>query len=221
MPDTTSSVTELRAQLVSVKSSEAAHLLAAHHYLRRAPAGCHTCFGWEENGVLVAAALYGALHMPKGPAGWLELRRLVRSDALKAPLSRFLAASLRELDAPAVVAWSDPDAGHHGGIYQATGWLHVSPRSYSWNSSYRTPEGALLSHRVVFDMLGTTAKSKVAELRPDWVPELPAPKYRYVKPLTISSEAAVAALNGILRPYPKPTLNGAAARPPHAWRAQK
>jgi hypothetical protein len=214
------STTALRLQ--EIAASDAADLLRRQHYLGNSPTNAAPCFGMLAGDLLYAAALYGPLHMPKGPVGWLELRRLVRAPDFPGSLSAFLAATLRELKSrgvPAVLTWADPAAGHHGGIYQATNWVFNEPRSYNWNSSYKTESGAVLTHRDVFKLLGTSAKAKVLALRPGWTPFLPLPKYRYVMPLNISKRDALVALGGIEKPYPKPAHEGAPQRPAHAQRS--
>ena len=56
----------------SISAAEAVPLLAAEHYLGGAPSNATTCFGVYESGALVAAALYGPLHMPRGHASSLQ-----------------------------------------------------------------------------------------------------------------------------------------------------
>ena len=185
-----------------VPEDEAAGFIAAHHYLGTTPRGC---FALGAGHPLAAVAVYGPPHVPRVPSGWLELRRLAAHDA-PFQLSQFLGATLRKLKKTtrAVVTYADPAVGHHGGIYQATNWLHAPPRSYCWNSSYRLPDGRVKTHRDVFKELGTSAKERVAELRPDWVPFLPPMKYRYIYPLQIGAAEAIAELNAVLRAHPKP-----------------
>ena len=114
---------------------DAAGLMERAHYLRTSPTNAAPCFGWFDNDLLYAAAIYGPLHMPKGPKGWLELRRLVRAPDYALPLSSFLSATLRVLKrsgVPAVVTWADPAVGHHGGIYQATNWVYNPEGTHYW-----------------------------------------------------------------------------------------
>jgi hypothetical protein len=187
-------------------AEEAAAFLARHHYLGTNPRGC-VALGTGDP--LAAVAVYGPPHVPRVPKAWLELRRLAAADTLAFPLSQFLASTMRRMRAQGVVClitYADPGAGHHGGIYQATNWVHAPPKSYCWNSSYRLPDGGVRSHRDVFNDLGTTAKKKVAELRPDWVPFLPPMKYRYIYPLGIPVDEALGAINAVRRASPKPDV---------------
>ena len=194
---------------------EASALAARAHYLGDIPSNSTHVFSASG-----AAAAYGPSHAPRTPAGYLELRRLV-ADAPSVPLSSFLAATLRSLKTegvPGVVTWADPAQGHHGGIYQATNWIYAEPRSYSWNYHYRTPDG-VVDHRKAFALLGTSSKRRIADLRPDWEPFLPAMKLRYVMPLNVSADTILEAFRAIRKPYPKPAFCGHPRRPPHSQRS--
>lgn len=201
-----------------IPTAEAAAVIEAHHYLGTLPRNSAPCFACEGN---AAIAAYGPLHMPRGPANFVELRRLVRQPGAELSLSAFLAATLRELKSrgvAAVVTWADPAAGHHGGIYQATNWVYNEPRSYNWNSAFITETGETVGHREAFTRFGTSSKKKVLALMPGWRAVLPPPKYRYLMPLSISKAEALAAIKGIEKPYPKPGENRAPERPAHAQR---
>lgn len=191
--------------LVSLK--EAGEFLSRHHYLGVCSPGQPEAFGWIEDGALVAVAVYGAPHAPKIPREYRDLRRLARSEAMQAPLSRFVAQTLRHLKLAgwqAAITWADQEQGHHGGIYQATNWIYVQPQSYNWNSSYKLPDGTIRDHRSVFKELGTTAKAKVAELRPSWQPFLPKQKLKYVFPMLARLSEIEAAMRVKAAPHPKP-----------------
>lgn len=186
---------------------EARAFLDAHHYLGGCSPGQPDAFGWIEDDVLVAVAVYGAPHAPKIPKQYRDLRRLARSDEMRAPLSRFLAQTLRHLKLAgweAAITWADQAQGHHGGIYQATNWTYVQPQSYNWNSSYLLPDGSTRDHRSVFKELGTTAKIRVAELRPGWEPFLPKQKLKYVFPMSTSLAEIETAMRVRAAPHPKP-----------------
>lgn len=198
-------------------TKEAAHaFMQLHHYLGDVPAAATFCYG---NGRSVAA--YGPVHAPKMPKDYIELRRLA-SDGTDI-LSRFLAQTLRALKAegvPAVLTWADPAAGHHGGIYQATNWIYTEPRSYSWNSHYRRPDGTVVDHRKAYELFGSSAKKVVLEREPTWEAFLPPMKYRYLMPLNVSVEEAVVATRSLVRPYPKPERARQLKRYPAAQRTE-
>ena len=193
-------MTSQQAVLNVITKKEAAAFMEKYHYLKNVPTSATIFYG---NGKSVAA--YGPIHAPRMPKDYLELRRLA-SDGTDV-LSKFLAETLRSLKAagvPAVMTWADPAAGHHGGIYQATNWIYTEPRSYSWNSHYRKPDGTVVDHRAAYKLFGSSAKKVVLTLEPTWEAFLPPMKYRYLMPLNVSLEEAIAATNSLLRPYPKP-----------------
>jgi hypothetical protein len=184
---------------------EADDFLRLHHYLGGAPVSVRWAFMDD-----TAVATYGRCHVPK-LRFFIELQRLAASPDRENPLSSFLAATLRALKkkgVAAVVTWADPASGHHGGIYQATNWHYVEPRSYNWNSHYRLPDGSIVDHRKAFAMHGTSSKKKLAVLEPTWEPFLPPMKRRYVMPLNVSIDECVERLEGRLLPYPKPDVDG-------------
>lgn len=192
-----------------ITNQEANIIMNELHYLGRCNAGSSSCFGAFENDVLMAAAIYAIPHAPKIPDSYRDLRRLVAREEMVTPLSRFLSATLRILlkeKWDAAITWADQSAGHHGGIYQATNWIYLEPKSYNWNSSYILPDGSIKNHRTVFKELGTTAKEKIKSMRPDWIPFLPKMKLRYVYPLEKSIEEITKELNGKISNYPKPFL---------------
>jgi hypothetical protein len=199
-----------------ISRAEAQSFMAQHHYLGDVPAAASVCYGNEKS-----VASYGPVHAPRLPKDYLELRRLA-SDGTDV-LSRFLSATLRSLKAdgvPAVLTWADPAAGHHGGIYQATNWIYTEPRSYSWNSHYRTPDGTVVDHRAAYKRFGSSAKRVVLEAEPTWEPFLPPMKYRYLMPLNVSRETALLATRSLVRPYPKPKHTARQKRYPAAQREE-
>jgi hypothetical protein len=186
---------------------DANNFLSKHHYLGGCTPGQPDAFGWIENGILVAVAMYGLPHAPKIPKSYRDLRRLARSDHMIAPLSKFLSQTLRHLKLAgwdAAITWADQERGHHGGIYQATNWIYVQPQSYNWNSSYRLPDGSVRDHRSVFKEFGTTAKSKLEIMRPTWVPFLPKQKLKYVFPMAARISEIEAMMNVKSSANPKP-----------------
>ena len=199
-----------------ISREEADHFMTEHHYLGDVPTAATLCYG---NGHSVAA--YGPVHAPKMPKDYLELRRLA-SDGSDI-LSRFLAQTLKALKnagVPAVLTWADPAAGHHGGIYQATNWIYTEPRSYSWNSHYRRPDGTVIDHRKAYALFGSSSKKVVLEREPTWEAFLPPMKYRYLMPLNVSADEAVAATRSLVRPYPKPARKLQPKRYPAAQRTE-
>lgn len=199
--------------MVEITLEQANKIMQETHYLGPCKAAGVQCFGWVEEGTVVAAAIYADPHAPKIPARYRDLRRLSKREEMRAPLSKFLSNTLNALEKgkwDAAITWADQAAGHHGGIYQATNWIYLEPQSYNWNSSYELPDGTIKNHRTVFKELGTTAKQKVKALRPDWIPFLPKMKFRYVYPMTKNITIIQKELNGKVSKYPKP--NGSEVR---------
>jgi len=193
--------------MIEITLEQANKLMEETHYLGPCKAAGAQCFGWVEGNIIVAAAIYADPHAPKIPAGYRDLRRLTRKEEMLSPLSKFVSSTLRFLSKEgwdAAITWADQAADHHGGIYQATNWIYLEPQSYNWNSSYVLPDGVVKNHRVVFKELGTTARKKVKELQPDWMPFLPKMKFRYVYPMAKNITIIQKDLNGKISQYPKP-----------------
>lgn len=190
-----------------IPRDKAAALVEEFHYLRTLHAS--TCFGVGDP--VDAVAGYGPCHMPRAPKGFIELRRLVKRPGADVALSAFLSSTLRLLKRRGVLAvltWADPEAGHHGGIYQATNWVYNEPRSYNWNSHFRTETGEVVDHREAFKRFGTSSKTKVLALNPGWSAFLPTMKYRYAMPLNITKAECLELLRARELPYPKPDVDG-------------
>lgn len=201
-----------------IDKNRADRFVVEHHYLHSNPSVAQINYGLIFGNDLEAVASYGPIHVPRSPANWLELRRLVRLPdpyELSIPLSSFLSKTLRFLkkeNVPAVLSWADPSANHHGGIYQATNWVYTEPYSYNWNSHFKRPDGSIIDHRAAYKMFGTSAREKVLQINPDWVAFLPQPKYRYLMPLSLSKDECLKILKARERPYPKPNIDGVRKR---------
>lgn len=130
----------------------AAPFVRRWHYSGDVPKGSHTFFGWYLYGSLYAVADYGnnvnpyqtsylsrTLELP-GLEGssWLELKRLCRREpkALGFDLTWFLARChriLRSRGIRVVLAFSDPERGHTGGIYRAANFVHKGQTQREWH----------------------------------------------------------------------------------------
>ena len=186
---------------------DANEMMTQHHYLGKCQAPKASCFAAFENDVMVAAAIYATPHAPKIPETYRDLRRLVASPSMQGTLSSFLSKTLKHLRSEeweAAITWADQAAGHHGGIYQATNWIYIEPTSYNWNSSYSLPDGSVRDHRSVFKEFGTTSKTKMKDLCPDWQPFLPKMKLRYVYPMKKNIDEIAFELKAKISKYPKP-----------------
>lgn len=135
---------------------QAIEAVKRHHYLHSVPSGksrffrvgpCIIVYSIPAN-PYIAQFLLG----PTGQNGdvW-ELSRLWAPDnhkrnLLTRSLSRSLGA-LRQIEpnVKAIVAYADPNAGHHGGVYKAASWTFCG--ACEETRLYRSPDGTLVSRR--------------------------------------------------------------------------
>jgi hypothetical protein len=176
-------------------------LLAAYHYRGATVADPMHVFAWKADaqGPLLAAAFFAAPVNFYFGKGAVELVRLVRVPELTAPLSQFVAETLRWLKRHTptlyVLSYADSGQGHHGGIYRALGFTHV--RVSKGHSNWRhPPTGAVCSSRA-FDQ--RSPENKVG-----WVRAKGTDKYLYVKPIHEPWESLAARFGWSALPYPKP-----------------
>lgn len=181
-------------------------MVEAFHYSKNLPNVVRQNFGEYVDNQLEAVACYGPVVSRKAPKGWLELRRLVKRPGSSIVLSKFLSATIRELKSqkvPAILSWADPEQDHHGGIYQATNWIYTEQRG-GGNHTFITETGTHIHPRTVYSRLGTQSVPAVLTLKPGWTSFLPKTKHRYLMPLNIRKEKALALLRTKAMPYPKP-----------------
>lgn len=192
-------------------------LVRDFHYSKRAPATVHYAFGWREPGGLFGDT--GELHAGVSysqpvnrhfPTCALELSRLVRRDDFVRPLSPFVAWSLRWLrsstETPFVLSYADSAQGHHGGIYQACGFVYVGERGVPFDgiAGFRDPNGAFVHARTCNARYGTHKADFILDRHPDWSIEAAEPKHLYIFPLR-QKWATIARQHGwAAQPYPKP-----------------
>jgi hypothetical protein len=118
-------------------SRDAARWAVEHwHYTGRLPGGKLATLGVWEDGAFVGAVVFGSgatpmLHRPFSvdPEAVCELVR-VALDSHQTPVSRVLAIATKMLrrampNLRLVVSFADSAQGHHGGIYQAAGWVYL------------------------------------------------------------------------------------------------
>jgi len=194
--------------MTGATSEEVWPLVRDHHYAHRRTADPMFCFAWREVGGLlgdtgepVAAIVYAAPINRYFGSGAVELVRLVRRPHIDVQLSQFVGWSLRWLKANTdlryVLSYAEQAAGHHGGIYQATNFLHVAISS--GNRQYRNPEtGSIVSGRA-FDQ-------RRPEYRDGWEVVKTGKKYLYVFPLKEREGKLLNRFGWRALPYPKPKL---------------
>lgn len=188
-------------------------LVRDFHYSRKMPSAIRHCFAWREPGGLfgdtgqpIAAAIFGNPVNRNWPQDALELQRLVRRDDADVSLSQFLSWCLRWLraneNAPFCLSYADTGEGHHGGIYQATGWRFVGSRTEAC-PAFLLPDGSKKHSRQVNRELGSRSLAFVAEKRPDWVPLRGEPKNLYIFPLRQKLKPLFRRFGWQELPYPK------------------
>ncbi|MBM3983051.1 MAG: protein Mom [Planctomycetes bacterium] len=136
-----------------------------------------------------------------------EVAELVRIALTKhqSPVSRVMRIAIKFLrdNSPGLrllVSYADPSEGHHGGVYQACGWVYEGPCA----------EATLFFHcgkwkhqrevtAVSFASTGQPGSGKVANVRS--LPQKKTPgKHKYLLPLDDAMRAQIAPL---AKPYPK------------------
>lgn len=171
------------------------------HYSRSLPAGKLFKIGaWEDDRfigcVMFAYGANGNIGKPYGLVQ-VEVCELVRV-ALRGhiwPVSRIMRFAMKMLrenntGMRLVVSYADTGQGHHGGIYQATGWIY---EGYFGGESSVVVNGKKMHRRQAYSLFGTT--------RPKGSVNVPASgKHKYLYPL---DEAMKRKIELLRKPYPK------------------
>jgi hypothetical protein len=174
------------------------------HYSKCIPKSKLAKFGVWEDGIYKGVVIYGVgatstLVQQYGlkPQQGCELVRI----ALKShvwPVSKIMAITLKMLkkqykELKLVVSFADSEEGHHGGIYQAAGWLYTGR---SADCAFPIINGKKTHPRT----LSLMVKSGKVKNRND-VPHIQTKgKYRYLMPLDSETRQKVLPLS---KPYPK------------------
>jgi hypothetical protein len=195
-------------KMTGATMDEVRPLLQEFHYLGAKCADPMHVFAWRKEGGLfgdtgepVAAVVYAAPANNYFGPGSVELVRLVRTDDMSEPLSRFVAWTLRWLkrqtDLKFCVSYADSSEGHHGGIYQALGFMFV--RLSNGHGYWMNPETGERCSSRSFDQ-------RRPQFREGWVRQKSGHKYCYVKALAEKSKHLRARFNWDSLAYPKPDL---------------
>lgn len=197
-------------------SHEAArYAVETWHYSKAMPVGKMVRLGvWEDQmfvGVLIFS--WGANCHMAGVFGLLmtECAELVRValDKHKTPVSRLMSIACKMLckQSPGLkllVSYADPYHDHHGGIYQAAGWLYLGTTKPEIRYLHN---GRMLMRR---GYTGTVFGKPKAKL-PVGAKQIEVPgKHKYVLPLTDSMHQA---LLDSVKPYPKRVESVASGTP--------
>ena len=159
----TSALHQLTVRPVPFRIAKA--VLVRNHYLKSMPGGTQLALG-----VFEGALLQGVLTVSVGspmvfrlvhgaePGDCATLSRFWLSDVLpRNSESRVLGVVLRALkrctSLKFLISYADPAKGHHGGIYQATGWLYTGPSQAT--TMIDLGDGVLRHSRTVGHAFGT------------------------------------------------------------------
>lgn len=196
--------------LTGCEPDEAERLIKNYHYSRRMPSNVQHCYAVRERGGMfgdtgpvMAAAMFS---IP--PTRWsedvLELSRLVRSPSCNMPLSKLLAYAcgwLKKSRHNLLVSFADRTQRHHGGIYQASGWIYGGCRD-------RRMDGVIIDGRFVpgrsaNSMYGTRSPDRLKERGIVAEPHYDEGKHLYWKVLHNSGAVKAKRLGLQSKPYPK------------------
>jgi hypothetical protein len=193
-------------------SHEAAKYAVEHwHYSGCLPGADSVKVGVWEDGRFIGAVIFsrGATINIASPFGLrqtevCELTR-VALDKHQSPVSRILAIALKLLrkQCPAlrvVVSFADTEQGHHGGIYQATGWVYVGT---SKQDRYYRVNGIVTHPKSLHSRYGKGGQS-IPWLRshvdPNASTVFKPGKHKYVMALDAAMRQQIEPLR---KPYPK------------------
>jgi hypothetical protein len=201
--------------MVGGSTEEVLPLIQKHHYSGTVPASTRHCFTWRSNGGLfgdygepVAACLFSHPSNRNWPQDALELTRLVRHPDLKQPLSSFVSWCIRWVrehhEYPFILSYADSAQGHHGGIYQATGFSYVYHTKSGEQIGFFDSSGQYIHGRSVYSRYGTRSVPAIIRLHPDWTVAYGEPKFLYIKPLRKRLNAVLKKMNWTILPFPKP-----------------
>jgi hypothetical protein len=177
------------------------------HYSQSVPVGKTVRIGAWEDAQFVGVVLFawGMNRNLGSPYGlqMTECCELVRvaMKKHKTEVSRVVAIALRFLKKHSpglrlVVSFADPEAGHHGGIYQAGNWLYAgrTAQGFEWRVGERR-----LNKRAYTGIQFGKAGS-VAEVPSNARKVITRGKYRYLMPL---DDAMRKQIEPLRKPYPK------------------
>lgn len=185
----------------------AERLVSVSHYTRCVPSGKSHWFRFES--ALVVFSIPANCHSSRAVLGregavW-ELTRLWAPDGHRRNLlTAAIAAAVRafvtvEPACEALVSYADPNAEHHGGIYQAASWTYQG--QCEEGRSYRDADGHLHARRKFHS--GSRSMNK-AEIEAQGYEEVKLPgKHRYAKGLTRRARREVASRSVPTPPKPQ------------------
>jgi len=113
------------------------------HYSKRMPTGKNICYQLGNSKEVYAVIVYGIGVNPYqakslGVSSCLEIKRMCRTEPKqKYELSRFISITIKmvtkEHNVDAIVAFADPEQGHEGIVYKASGFKHEGKTNPEWH----------------------------------------------------------------------------------------
>jgi hypothetical protein len=193
-------------------SHEAAKYAVEHwHYSKTMPAGKLVRIGVWEDGRFIGCVLFGrgAASNIARPYGLDQTKvvELVRVALTKheSPVSRIVAIALRLLRKQSsglrlIVSYADTDRGHHGGIYQAGGWIYTGVADAGDTAAFMI-KGKRIHRRSIGAIGGTQSIAWVrSHLDRGASVVIAGGKHKYLYPLDQAMREQIAPLS---KPYPK------------------
>lgn len=209
---------------------EVSPLLIAHHYAGARIPNARYVFGARVAGRMEAAILIGGASARWENANVVELVRLVRTPEYSFPLSSFISWSIRQIKTDhydLLLTYADPAQGHHGGVYQASGFFYggqgaIEPPGRPEKKNHFQSlidgffiDGVFVPRRSCNARYGTSSYPKLQALLSahSVVPHRTVNKHLYWRPLCVSARNKAKKLGLKMLPFPKPTLTTA----PEPW----
>lgn len=206
---------ELRVDWCDIKAAR--YAVENWHYSKCLPAGHNVYLGVWENGRFVGSVVFGVganQHLSK-PFGLersqaCELVRIALSRQHQTEVSRILRFAIKKLTLQSpglrcIVSYADQSQGHHGGVYQAHGWVFCGMGGATRQLLF---DGKMHhQRRFTGDVFGTKTPIPPGAV---WVDVLP--KYRYA--LGLDDEFRER-LKAMAQPYPKRVASIGDAPPNH------
>ena len=167
--------------------NKAIEIIRCNHYTHSVPSGKSHYVGFGD--VIITWSIPANCNIARFILGWpgnvWELSRLWAPDGHdKNLLTQAISAAvdvIRTLENPdALVSYADPNAGHTGGVYRASSWLHHGTSEET--RMYRAPNGNMMARRAFHS--GNRGRTK-AEIEAMGFIEMKLPgKERFVRPLS-------------------------------------
>lgn len=198
------------------------------HYSRRVPRFKAVRFGVWEDGRFMGVVVFGQGATPEigTPYGLdateiCELTRVALDRRHATPVSRVVSICIRMLrkQSPGlrlVVSFADFAHGHHGGIYQAMGWIYSgTSETHAYVVNGRMEHPKTLHSR--YGIGGQSIPWLRQHVDPCSERIVAGVKHRYLLPMDESIRSKVASLS---KPYPKRTTVAGTAEPPRSGRCK-